>query len=119
MKHWLLCLPLLLAGCLTGQPSPFSTGARIGSSWVYWDGDVLVARGDVGIEAGVWLKDSGLPVVGPVNVPQGSVLVARKSDGFQQLFTLDAPIPYWAVFAFPGGATKAQSLGVTFTPPQP
>lgn len=120
MKGLLCSLILLLVGCLSGTPTAFSTGAIIGGdSWVFWDGDVLVGRGDTSIEAGVWLKASGFPVVGPVIVPGGETLVVRKSDKFYETYANDAPIPYWAVFAFPGGAQRAAELGVTFVPPNP
>lgn len=111
-------LALLLASCAADGTSAVTSYAIVQPdqtpppAWLVFDGQVLVARGQVGGEAGVLVKANGIPLAGPVITVPGQVLCYRVDPEERVELEVGAPLPAWAASAFAVG--QAERFGVTF-----
>lgn len=113
-------LLLVLAACTSTGGAPVTAYAAVSPelnpppAWILFDGNVLVARGAVGGEAGVVGKGTGIPLLGPLTIQEGEVVVYRREPEERLVLAPGEPLPVWARGAFPPGL--AERLGVTFRP---
>lgn len=115
------CLVLILVSlfafaCKGGAPVVASvkiegaTGASVG--FVKYDGDLLLARGEVELTAELYFKGSGEPVLLPAGVEAGKQIAVSKSAKIKLEAPAGTPIP--AIFASLFKPGEAAALGVTF-----
>ena len=113
---------LILAACASTVSAPVTAYAVVSPeqspppAWILFDGNVLVAKGAVGGEAGVLGKATGLPYLGPLVVSEGEVIIYRREPEERLTLGPGEPLPFWAAEAFAPG--QAERLGVTFQEPE-
>lgn len=114
MRYLLATALLALTACTTPFVG-FTQFAGVGD--VRFDGQYLVAFGDVAGEAGVFTKGSDFPVTMPFTVDAGQVFLYDAVNDHAETQSLDEPLPSWARDMLPPAheARLEDLLGVDLT----
>lgn len=106
--------PVVASAVLQTSSEP---AAGLVPTFVKSDTNLVVAQGAFSFEGALYFKGSGAPVLAPVSVQAGRLLVIDREAEEREVLEPGAPIPArYAVLFRPG---EAEALGVAFRPTVP